>query len=73
VYIELLLFFIGGWHFLPREYYEKHQLRAEHNIDQEFIFDLALADPEYDTIIYFHGNALHRAAPWRVDLYKVCT
>jgi abhydrolase domain-containing protein 12 len=41
-------------------------------MDQEFIFDLALGDPEYDTIVYFHGNALHRAAPWRIDLYKVC-
>jgi abhydrolase domain-containing protein 12 len=45
-------------------------LRTQFDVD-ETVFDNALADNQYDTIIYFHGNALHRAAPFRVDLYKV--
>ncbi|KAK4514314.1 Sorting nexin-3 [Mucor velutinosus] len=63
---------IGAWQFLPTEYYNKQQqLRLAQNLarDDE-IFDAALSDSQYDTIVYFHGNALHRAAPWRVDLYK---
>ncbi|KAI8637878.1 Alpha/Beta hydrolase protein [Parasitella parasitica] len=63
---------IGAWHFLPTEYYERQpQLR----LDQESavcdeVYEAALAAPQFDTFIYFHGNALDRAAPWRVDLYK---
>ncbi|KAG2201817.1 hypothetical protein INT47_004374, partial [Mucor saturninus] len=60
---------LGAWHFVPRNYYDKHQLREQADVDEQ-VFDEALADPLYDTIIYFHGNALDRAAPWRVDLYK---
>ncbi|KAI8327158.1 hypothetical protein BD560DRAFT_418622, partial [Blakeslea trispora] len=52
---------IGAWHFLPKSYYDQHQRSC---------FDDALSEPAYDTVIYFHGNALDRTAPWRVDLYK---
>jgi hypothetical protein len=38
---------------------------------QGAVYDLALGNPDYETVIYFHGNAGNRAAPWRVDLYKV--
>ncbi|KAL0144298.1 Alpha/Beta hydrolase protein [Mucor lusitanicus] len=64
---------IGAWHFLPTEYYKQQQqlrLAQDSARDDEMVFDAALADPQYETIVYFHGNALHRAAPWRVDLYK---
>ncbi|KAL9538394.1 hypothetical protein MBANPS3_010964 [Mucor bainieri] len=63
---------IGAWHFLPTEYYkQQQQLRfAQDPAQDDEMFDAALSDPEYETIVYFHGNALHRAAPWRVDLYK---
>ncbi|KAI8378250.1 Alpha/Beta hydrolase protein [Choanephora cucurbitarum] len=60
---------IGAWHFLPKSYYDQHQLRYQDKVE-DAIFDKALADPTYETIIYFHGNALDRTAPWRVDLYK---
>lgn len=64
---------IGAWHFLPTEYYKQQQqlrLAQDLALDDE-TFDAALSDPQYDTIVYFHGNALNRAAPWRIDLYKV--
>lgn len=64
------MLFLGAWHFLPIEYYEKLQLRTETNVPEQ-VYDDALGDSQYDTIIYFHGNALDRTAPWRVDLYKV--
>ncbi|EPB90605.1 hypothetical protein HMPREF1544_02515 [Mucor circinelloides 1006PhL] len=63
---------IGAWHFLPTEYYKQQQqlrLAQDLALDDE-TFDAALSDPQYDTIVYFHGNALNRAAPWRIDLYK---
>lgn len=55
---------------MPKEYYDKHQLREQTNLNEQ-VYDDALANRHYDTIVYFHGNALDRAAPWRVDLYKV--
>lgn len=63
-------FSLGAWHFVPKEYYDYHQLREQTNVNEQ-VYDEALADSLYDTIVYFHGNALDRAAPWRVDLYKV--
>ena len=60
----------GAWHFLPSEHYNEQQLRTQDNVNQE-VFDHALADEKYETMVYFHGNALNRAASWRVDLYKV--
>lgn len=58
----------GAWHILPTEYYEKYALR-EREGDLGTVFDDALK--EHDTFVYFHGNALHRASPWRVEFYKV--
>ncbi|CAO3641457.1 unnamed protein product [Mucor hiemalis] len=60
---------LGAWHFLPTEYYKKHELRTQSYVKDQ-VFDNALSDNEYETIVYFHGNALHRAASWRIDLYK---
>jgi abhydrolase domain-containing protein 12 len=59
----------GAWHILPADYYEKHQLR--YNSVNDEMYDQAFTDPKYETVIYFHGNALNRLAPWRIDLYKV--
>ncbi|KAG2219220.1 hypothetical protein INT45_004580 [Circinella minor] len=62
---------LGAWHILPTSYYLQKQLRDDQNlVDSPTIYDTALSDPSYDTVIYFHGNALNRAAPWRIDLYK---
>ncbi|KAH8553909.1 Alpha/Beta hydrolase protein [Umbelopsis sp. PMI_123] len=62
---------IGAWHFVPSHYYMGQQLRFRpKDMMQDIIYDLALGNPDYETVIYFHGNAGNRAAPWRVDLYK---
>ncbi|KAI8149885.1 Alpha/Beta hydrolase protein [Fennellomyces sp. T-0311] len=61
---------IGAWHILPTLYYQKHDLRANPDIPDDTVYDAALSNPSYDTVVYFHGNALNRAAPWRTDLYK---
>lgn len=63
---------VGAWHILPSHYYMGQRLRfREKDMMQDAIYDLALGNPDYETVIYFHGNAGNRAAPWRVDLYKV--
>lgn len=62
---------VGAWHILPSHYYMGQRLRfREKDMMQDAIYDLALGNPDYETVIYFHGNAGNRAAPWRVDLYK---
>lgn len=60
----------GAWHMLPTSYYLKRGIRQQEYVDPS-VYDDALSNPDYETVIYFHGNAMHRAAPWRVDLYKV--
>ncbi|ORZ00912.1 Alpha/Beta hydrolase protein [Syncephalastrum racemosum] len=60
---------LGAWHMLPTSYYVKHGIRQQEYVDPS-VYDDALSDPSCETVIYFHGNAMHRAAPWRVDLYK---
>jgi abhydrolase domain-containing protein 12 len=63
---------VGAWHILPSHYYMGQRLRFRNkDMMQDAIYDLALGNPDYETVIYFHGNAGNRAAPWRVDLYKV--
>ncbi|KAM3579016.1 hypothetical protein VKS41_008552 [Umbelopsis sp. WA50703] len=62
---------VGAWHILPSHYYMGQRLRFRNkDMMQDAIYDLALGNPDYETVIYFHGNAGNRAAPWRVDLYK---
>ncbi|GAB5593224.1 hypothetical protein Unana1_08124 [Umbelopsis nana] len=62
---------IGAWHFVPSHYYMGQQLRYRpKDMMQDAVYDLALGNPDYETVMYFHGNAGNRAAPWRVDLYK---
>ncbi|KAI9494368.1 Alpha/Beta hydrolase protein [Zychaea mexicana] len=61
---------LGAWHILPTSYYQRHNLRDDPNLPSDTVYDAALSDPSYDTVLYLHGNALHRAAPWRTDLYK---
>ncbi|KAF7731581.1 hypothetical protein EC973_009345 [Apophysomyces ossiformis] len=61
---------IGAWHILPTEYHEQLHLREVGKVE-DHVFDAALSDPNYDTVIYLHGNSMNRAAPWRVDLYKI--
>ncbi|KAJ2958395.1 hypothetical protein NQZ79_g6029 [Umbelopsis isabellina] len=62
---------VGAWHILPSHYYMGQRLRfRDKDMMQDAIYDLALGNPDYETVIYFHGNAGNRAAPWRIDLYK---
>ncbi|KAI9312874.1 Alpha/Beta hydrolase protein [Dichotomocladium elegans] len=52
---------------MPEWYgFAHHKVR---NLDLS-LYDKALMDPGHETVIYFHGNAMNRAAPWRVELYK---
>ncbi|KAL0080304.1 secreted alpha/beta hydrolase domain-containing protein [Phycomyces blakesleeanus] len=62
---------LGAWHILPSDYYRRQDIRYQNVTDT--IYDDALADPSYSTVVYLHGNAMNRAAPWRVDLYKALT
>ncbi|GFZ47996.1 hypothetical protein JCM24511_05743 [Saitozyma sp. JCM 24511] len=59
---------IGAWHILPRSYYRSvdpfppsHAL-TDDEFEQAFI--------ERPTVLYFHGNAANRAAPFRVRGYS---
>ena len=62
----------GAWHIHPTSYYLQKQLRDDENlVDYPTVYDTALSDPRYEIVVYFHGNALNRVAPWRTDLYKV--
>ncbi|OZJ05571.1 hypothetical protein BZG36_01687 [Bifiguratus adelaidae] len=61
---------LGAWHILPTHYYHMLNLRdmpTEQLTDS--VYDEALSNQDYDTILYFHGNAGNRAAPWRVQTY----
>ncbi|KAI8086085.1 Alpha/Beta hydrolase protein [Halteromyces radiatus] len=60
---------LGAWHILPSEYHIEQKLNIMDQVTND-IFDQALMDVKYDTVIYFHGNAMNRVAPWRIDLYK---
>ncbi|KAI9299780.1 Alpha/Beta hydrolase protein, partial [Cunninghamella echinulata] len=60
---------LGAWHILPNEYHAQYDLRNKVGLTDN-VFDQALQDEKYDTVIYFHGNAMSRVAPWRIDLYK---
>ncbi|CAO3617357.1 unnamed protein product [Cunninghamella blakesleeana] len=60
---------IGAWHILPNEYHTENDLRNKIEPTDD-VFDQALQDERFETVIYFHGNAMSRVAPWRIDLYK---
>lgn len=62
---------IGTWHHLPDSMYSKHADLLSRNETQlaDKVFDEALAT--YPTFVYLHGNALNRAAPFRVLSYKL--
>ncbi|PWY98999.1 alpha/beta-hydrolase [Testicularia cyperi] len=72
---------IGAWHILPEPFYqahiaERHQQsiqsaeEAVAHIDDE-VYAQALR--EYPTILYLHGNAMSRAAPFRIGAYTSLT
>ncbi|CAO1616555.1 unnamed protein product [Sympodiomycopsis kandeliae] len=69
---------IGAWHVLPDAYHRRLQptpLNAANSTSPGFIpddqYDFALR--EYPTIIYLHGNAANRAAPFRTASYAQFT
>ncbi|PWN49067.1 alpha/beta-hydrolase [Violaceomyces palustris] len=67
---------LGAWHILPDEFYQEQMAKkSDDDSDQdafsEDIFDQALQ--KYPTIIYLHGNAANRAAPFRVSTYSLLT
>lgn len=67
----LLLLQTGAWHILPSSYHLQHGLRDIQGVPETSVYEKALSDPKFETLVYFHGNAMNRAAPWRIDLYKV--
>ncbi|KAI7868287.1 Alpha/Beta hydrolase protein [Spinellus fusiger] len=60
---------LGAWHILPYDYY-RQGIRYQDKFDG---YDDVLADPQYPTFVYFHGNAMSRTAMWRVEFYKSLT
>ncbi|KAJ8658864.1 hypothetical protein O0I10_005246 [Lichtheimia ornata] len=61
---------LGAWHILPSSYHLQHGLRDIQGVPETSVYEKALSDPKFETLVYFHGNAMNRAAPWRIDLYK---
>lgn len=59
---------IGVWQILPSNLYENYK---ENNVTlTDELFSNALNDGQ-PIVIYNHGNAGHRAAPHRVELYNI--
>lgn len=65
---------IGAWHILPDQYHRNHQpsplSSAPRGIPEE-VYDQAFRDRP--TVIYLHGNAANRAAPFRIASYAQFT
>ncbi|PKI85784.1 hypothetical protein MVES_000532 [Malassezia vespertilionis] len=67
---------IGMWHHLPNELYKEEAAKHGKGFDAlpddfqlpDQVFERALR--EYPTYVYLHGNALNRAAPFRVLSYQ---
>ncbi|EPQ32327.1 uncharacterized protein PFL1_00523 [Pseudozyma flocculosa PF-1] len=57
---------IGAWHILPEAFYQAQDTHDGPIADD--LFDDALK--QYPTIIYLHGNAANRAAPFRIRAYS---
>lgn len=57
---------VGTWHFLPGTFFDARsiELQTASPEQRDAIFDQALRD--YPTYLYLHGNALNRAAKFRV-------
>ncbi|WFD42696.1 acylglycerol lipase [Malassezia psittaci] len=62
---------LGVWHHLPDSVYQQvlGQVDQENPDLPEEIYDQALKD--YPTFVYLHGNALNRAAKFRIRAYKL--
>lgn len=61
---------IGMWHHLPDSLYEEvaQSIDPENPDLPEEVYERALR--EYPTFVYLHGNAMNRAATFRVRTYK---
>ncbi|KDN53011.1 alpha/beta-hydrolase [Tilletiaria anomala UBC 951] len=57
---------IGAWHVLPDQYMKEHRGPFD-----EAHYDKALQ--KYPTVVYLHGNAANRAAPFRTATYSLIT
>ncbi|GAC76989.1 predicted alpha/beta hydrolase [Moesziomyces antarcticus T-34] len=65
---------IGVWHVLPEIAYQSLVARDQKMEAGQFdgsVYDKAMR--EYPTVLYLHGNAMHRAAPWRIAAYSALT
>ncbi|KAI3482788.1 hypothetical protein L1887_54466 [Cichorium endivia] len=65
---------IGVWHVLPEIAYQLLVARDEKMEAGQFddsLYETAMR--EYPTVLYLHGNAMHRAAPWRIAAYSALT
>lgn len=61
---------IGAWHILPESIYETYAQHASEKTPElpVEIFEQALQS--HPTFVYLHGNAMNRAAPFRIRTYK---
>ncbi|PWO00748.1 alpha/beta-hydrolase [Tilletiopsis washingtonensis] len=62
---------IGAWHVLPDVYHRKVFPSFDAAPLSDDAYDEALRD--YPTVIYLHGNAANRAAPFRIASYNQFT
>ncbi|KAL9940230.1 hypothetical protein V8E36_000935 [Tilletia maclaganii] len=62
---------IGAWHLVPDCYY--HKVHPKVTSDPLYESDFNTALQKYPTVIYFHGNAGNRAAPFRTASYAFVT
>ncbi|PWN26668.1 alpha/beta-hydrolase [Jaminaea rosea] len=64
---------IGAWHILPDAYHRAHQPSPLSNSSPISEGDYDQAIKERPTVIYLHGNAANRAAPFRTASYAQFT
>ncbi|KAE8221708.1 hypothetical protein CF319_g4969 [Tilletia indica] len=62
---------LGAWHIVPDAYYYKVHPKVNSPSLKDSDFDAALH--AFPTVIYFHGNAGNRAAPFRTATYAYIT
>jgi len=62
---------LGAWHHLPDTLYEeyKHLINETSSALPDEVYLQALR--EFPTFVYLHGNAMNRAAPFRVETYQL--
>lgn len=65
---------LGVWHVLPEDVYQNAMLQSggvpSAGPFPQSVYDEALLSPDHRTMLFFHGNAASRAAPYRVQMAR---